>query len=86
LRNQLKEKFPIGEGTKVNEAQWSKKLDSLQRLTENKYQSKHPLSKDFISATGLTAEECRTALSREFLEAIKKENSRGLFKRIFNKD
>lgn len=86
MRHQLKENFPIGEGTKVDEVQWGKKLDSLQHLTENQYQSKHPLSKDFLSATGLTAEECQAALSREFLDAIQKENSRGLFKRIFNKD
>jgi len=85
LRRQLKSNFPTGEGTKVNETAWTTQLDSLHRISENHHLRQHPLPKDFQNATGLTVEQCTAALSREFLEIVKKEHSKGFLKRIFGR-
>ncbi|XP_059484285.1 ubiquinol-cytochrome-c reductase complex assembly factor 2 [Neocloeon triangulifer] len=86
LRKLLQEQFPQGEGSKVTEAVWAKKLDGLDKIVQNKHSSEHPLPSNFMSATGLSAEECNRALSREFLKTLATENNKGFFARVLLKE
>lgn len=65
-----------------NLAYWDKQYIALQRILNNEYKNKYP--RNFSSsATGLTREQCNTALSNEFLEELQKEEQ-SFFKRLFS--
>ncbi|XP_008192733.2 ubiquinol-cytochrome c reductase complex assembly factor 2 [Tribolium castaneum] len=66
----------------ANQKYWDSQYISLQRLVNNDYNNKYPrlLSS---SATGLTAEQCKLALSNEFLKELQEED-RPFYKKIFS--
>lgn len=66
----------------TNLAYWDKQYLALQRILNNEHKTKYP--RTFASsATGLTREQCNTALSNEFLEELAKEDT-SIFKRLFS--
>lgn len=65
-----------------NLAYWDKQYLALQRILNNDYKNKYPRTLT-SSATGLTREQCNTALSNEFMEELQKEET-SFIKRLFS--
>jgi hypothetical protein len=82
LRARVKEVFPLGETSQVNEEACEKTQKVLQRLVDNHHSKLNPRTFE-SSATGLTEEQCRGLLSTEFLEAAVEED-RGILSKLFN--
>lgn len=61
---------------------WDSKYIALQSLLNNKYKNKYPRILT-SSATGLTAEQCKIALSNEFLQELQEEDQ-PFYKKIFS--
>ncbi|XP_047116154.1 uncharacterized protein LOC124796110 [Schistocerca piceifrons] len=81
LRERVKKAFTAGELFQGDEEKCAREHASLKRLADNVYGKlyKRTISS---SATGLTAEQCNSVLSSEFLDLLQKEN-RSIFSRLF---
>ncbi|XP_031350144.1 ubiquinol-cytochrome-c reductase complex assembly factor 2-like [Photinus pyralis] len=64
-----------------NEKYWDKQYLAIQRLVNNEHGNKYIRSLSSTS-TGLTAEQCSEALTKEVLDTLEKE-SRSLWEKIF---
>ncbi|XP_068893912.1 ubiquinol-cytochrome c reductase complex assembly factor 2 [Tenebrio molitor] len=60
---------------------WDSQFLSLQHLVNNEYRNKYPRVL-VSSATGLTGEQCKLALSNEFLQEVQEEKP--FYKKIFS--
>ncbi|GBP40782.1 Ubiquinol-cytochrome-c reductase complex assembly factor 2 [Eumeta japonica] len=84
IRERVKKAFESGSKTNWDSEECQQQYGSLSRLADNKYRNQYRL-KRHSTATGLSTDECNLILSTEVLAYLKEEN-KGLFRKIFNKD
>ncbi|XP_054261960.1 ubiquinol-cytochrome-c reductase complex assembly factor 2 [Macrosteles quadrilineatus] len=75
IREQVKANFASGGiSTNISEQECDQTYNSLKRLCDNYYGNLH-VRHSRSSASGLTAEQCNSVLSTEFLEYLDKNDS-----------
>jgi hypothetical protein len=82
IREQVKITFKAGEVFSGDETECSRIHASLKRLADNQYGRLYP-RKSNSSASGLSADECHSLVTTEFLEELKKSD-KGLFSKLFH--
>lgn len=83
IREQLKINFSGGAvDNNVDEEKCTRQYESLKRISSNYYGKKY-LRRSQASATGLTAEQCNSILSDEFLDYLQ-EKEKSFFSKVFN--
>lgn len=86
IRDQLKINFAGGEvGSNIDEEKCKQQYESLKRISDNYYRNKY-LRRSHASATGLTAEQCNSVLSDEFLEYLQDKEKHFLSKVFSSRD
>lgn len=69
LRHKVSKGFPQGESSKVNIEEWTKFVEHLENIANNKSLKSHPrILKS--SATGLSVDECKEIVSTDFLKFL----------------
>ncbi|KAL7297179.1 hypothetical protein TKK_0009592 [Trichogramma kaykai] len=82
LREQVKIAFAKGDNSKIeNKEECLKNLEALERLANNHYQKKYPITPTDKTASGLTLEQCQFVLSKEYLDYAAKRKL-GFFQRL----
>ncbi|KPI95275.1 Uncharacterized protein C6orf125 [Papilio xuthus] len=84
IRDKVKAAFETSQTQNLDTDLCNRQYNSLNRLADNYYKNKYKRLKT-STATGLNTEECNLMLSNEVLTYLKEEN-KGFFKKIFNKD
>lgn len=84
IRDKVKVAFESTDKAKLDSELCNRQYASLNRLADNHYKNKYKRLRN-SSATGLSFEECHLILSNEVLEYLKEEN-KGFFSKVFNKD
>lgn len=82
IREHVKITFKTGEVYSGDETECNRIHASLTRLADNQYGRLYP-RKSNSCASGLSADECHSLLSTEFLEELKKSDE-GLFTKLFH--
>lgn len=84
IREKVKAVFESGDLTQFDSKECAQQFAALTRLADNKHRNKYKRLYQSTS-TGLSTEECKVILSSEMLEYLKEED-KGFFRKIFNKD
>lgn len=74
-----------GVGDNIDEEKCRQQFESLKRISDNFYGNKY-LRRSGASATGLTAEQCNSVLSDEFLEYLQERDKHFLSKVFSGRD
>lgn len=82
IREQVKITFKAGDVYSGDETECNRIHASLKRLADNQYGRLYP-RKSNSCASGLSADECHSLLTTEFLEELKKSDE-GLFSKLFH--
>lgn len=86
IRDQLKINFAGGAtDSNIDEKKCRRQYESLKRISDNYYSNKY-LRRSQASATGLTAEQCNSILSDEFLEYLQEKDKSFVSKLFSTKD
>ncbi|XP_072930214.1 ubiquinol-cytochrome c reductase complex assembly factor 2 [Epargyreus clarus] len=84
IRDKVKAAFESNNKNNLDTEFCNRQYVSLNKLADNHYKNKYKRT-NTSTATGLNTEECNVILSTEVLEYLKEEN-KGFFRKIFNKD
>lgn len=84
IRDKVKVAFETSEKENLDTEFCNKQYNSLNKLADNHYKNKYKRASN-STATGLSTEECNLILSDEVLHYLKEEN-KGFFRKIFNKN
>nr|CAH0098163.1 unnamed protein product [Daphnia galeata] len=74
IRQKVANSFTHGEASKVDIPQWSKFIEHLGNIANNKSLIKHPRTLK-STATGLSVEDCKQIVSTDFLRCVQGQES-----------
>ena len=74
IRQKVANSFTHGEASKVDISQWSKFIEHLGNIANNKSLIKHPRTLK-STATGLSVEDCKQIVSTDFLRCVQGQES-----------
>ncbi|KAJ2942148.1 hypothetical protein O0L34_g11064 [Tuta absoluta] len=84
IRDKVKAAFESSERPNLDSELCNRQYNCLNKIADNYYRNKYKRTNN-STATGLSTEECNLILSNEVLAYLKEEN-KGFFSKIFNKD
>ncbi|CAH0728169.1 unnamed protein product, partial [Brenthis ino] len=84
IRDKVKAAFETSNKQNLDSEHCNRQYNTLNKIADNYYRDKYKRTRH-STATGLSTEECNVILSSEVLDYLKEEN-KGFFGKIFNKD
>ena len=84
IRDKVKVAFETNNKQNLDSELCNRQYNILNKIADNHYRDKYKRTKH-STATGLSTEECNVIISNEVLHYLKEEN-KGFFRKIFNKD
>lgn len=84
IRDKVKAAFETNNKQNLDSEHCNRQYNTLNKIADNYYRDKYKRTRH-STGTGLSTEECNIILSSEVLDYLKEEN-KGFFGKIFNKD